>query len=83
MWAAAAALLLTLACALLPGFAAAQAVGTRSVLQYHNSGTKAGYFLDADLEGIQSNCLPQLRLRTCVTIMLCMRAGAAAVLLHA
>ena len=45
-------LLLALTLATPANFAAAQAIGGKSVLQYHNSATKAGYYVDAALAGL-------------------------------
>ena len=47
----AAVLLLALIGAASSGPAAAQAIGGKSVLQYHDSATKAGYYVDASLAG--------------------------------
>lgn len=47
-------LLLAFAFAAPANFAAAQAIGGKSVLQYHNSATKAGYYVDAALAGVCS-----------------------------
>jgi hypothetical protein len=44
--------LLALTLAAPANFAAAQAIGGKSVLQYHNSATKAGYYVDAALAGV-------------------------------
>ena len=50
--AAAAVLLVALALVASPGFAVAQAIGGKSVLQYHNSATKAGFYVDSALAGV-------------------------------